>query len=202
MSVRRGVLGGTFDPVHLGHLLAAQQVLEHLELERVYFAPAARPPHKLERQATAVEHRLRMLELAVEGNPDFAISRVDLDRPGPHYSADTVEILQREWGPEAQLWFILGADSLGDLSSWHQPERLVRTAWLAVVERPGYELELHELQHAVPGVIERIHFVPIPEMEISSSDLQERVRQGRSIRYLVPDAVEAYIRHHRLYRAG
>lgn len=199
---RRGVLGGTFDPIHLGHLVAAQEALEHLSLDRVVFVPAGEPPHKQGRPLSAVGHRLRMLELGLEGNERFQISPIDLERPGPHYSADTVEILAREWGPEMEIWFIMGMDSLRDLGSWHEPQRLIRTARLAVAERPGVQLDLHRLQHEIPGLMERLHFLPIPEVEISSSDLQARVAEGRSIRYMVPDKVEAYIREQGLYREG
>lgn len=199
--IRRGVLGGTFDPVHFGHLLSAEQAREHLDLDRVVFVPAGTPPHKRSRSTTPVGHRLRMLELAIQDNPHFEISRVDLDRPGPHYTADMLELLAQAWGPQVELWFIMGIDSLIELTSWHQPQRLIQHARLAVAERPGFPLDLHQLQHAIPGVMERIHFIPIPELEISSSDLQTRAREGRSLLYLVPGEVEAYIRQHRLYRA-
>lgn len=201
MTVGRGVLGGTFDPPHLGHLLSAEQALEHLDLDRVVFVPAGQPPHKRDRETTAVEHRLAMLELAIQGSGHFEVSRVDLDRPGPHYTADTLEILAAGWGPGVEIWFVMGIDSLADLTEWHEPGRIVRAARLAVAERPGVPIDLHRLQHAIPGIMERVHFIPIPELEIASSDLQERVRRGRSIRYMVPERVEAYIREHRLYGA-
>lgn len=198
--IRRGVLGGTFDPVHFGHLLSAEQAREHLELDRVVFVPAGEPPHKRARSTTPIEHRLRMLELAIGDQPHFEISRIDLDRPGPHYTADMVQLLSQEWGAEVELWFIMGIDSLADLTNWHEPERIIEHARLVVTERQGFPLDLHRLQQAVPDIMERLHFIPIPELEISSSDLQTRVRQGRSIRYMVPGEVEAYILQKGLYR--
>ncbi len=200
MIRRLGILGGTFDPVHHAHLVAAQEAHHQLELDRVLFIPAGAPPHKPNRPLSAAHHRLQMLELAIADQPHFAISRVDLDRPGPCYTVDTLALLRSEWGPTPTFFFIEGADSLADIPTWYQPQRLLDLCELAVVERPGVELDLLQLERQLPGITSRIQWVQMPLLEISSSGLRTRVRAGRPISYLVPPAVEAYIREHGLYR--
>ena len=202
MSPRLGILGGTFDPIHHGHLVAAQEVLYQLRLDRVLFVPAGDPPHKPSRPVSPAPHRVRMVELGTAGRDDFVLSRVDVDRPGPHYTVTTLRLLRQEWGPEASLYFIEGTDSLADILSWHRPERLIELAELAVVERPGVQLDLGELERHLPGLRERIHWVRMPSLEISSTDLRARVREGRPISYLLPAAVEAYVREQGLYRTA
>lgn len=199
MIRRLGILGGTFDPIHHGHLVAAQEAHHQLELDRVLFVPAGDPPHKLSRPLSAAHHRLRMLELAIAGQPHFAISRVDLDRPGPCYTVDTLTLLRSEWGPGPTFFFIEGADSLADILSWHQPQRLIDLCDLAVVERPGVEIDLSQLERQLPGITSSLHWVRMPSLEISSTDLRARVRAGRPISYLLPAVVEAYIREHGMY---
>jgi nicotinate-nucleotide adenylyltransferase len=200
MIQRLGILGGTFDPVHHAHLVAAQEARHQLELDRVLFVPAGAPPHKPNRPLSAAHHRLQMLQLAVADQPHFAISRVDLDRPGPCYTVDTLALLRSEWGPAPTFFFIEGADSLADIPTWYQPQRLLDLCELIVVERPGVELDLPQLERQLPGITSRIHWVQMPLLEISSTGLRARVRAGRPISYLVPPAVEAYIREHGLYR--
>lgn len=197
---RLGILGGTFDPIHHGHLLAAEEARYQLALDRVLFVPAGSPPHKTKRAITPAHHRLRMVELAIAGKPYFGLSRVDLERPGPHYTVDTLALLRAEWGPEPAFFFIEGNDSLLDVPDWRQPWQLIELCELAVVTRPGAEIDLVELERQVPGLTARIHWVPMPLLQISSSDLRVRVREGRSISYLVPPAVEAYVEAHGLYR--
>ncbi|MCL7454903.1 MAG: nicotinate-nucleotide adenylyltransferase [Anaerolineae bacterium] len=200
MSPRLGVLGGTFDPIHHGHLVAAQEVLHQLRLDRVLFVPAGDPPHKPSRPVSATHHRVRMVELGIAGRADFVLSRVDVDRPGPHYTVGMLQLLHREWGPGATLYFIEGTDSLADILSWHRPEQLIALADLAVVQRPGVEVDTDAVERQLPGLRERIHWVQMPSLEISSTDLRARVREGRPISYLLPAAVEGYVREQDLYR--
>jgi nicotinate-nucleotide adenylyltransferase len=197
---RLGIYGGTFDPIHHGHLLAAEEARHQLALDKVLFVPAGVPPHKPTRPISPASHRVRMVELAIAGNAHFALSRVDVDRPAPSYTVDTLELLRAEWGPGPRFFFIEGPDSLSDLVSWYQPQRLIELCELAVVERPGSEIDLASLEKRLPGLSDRIYLVKTPLLEISSSDLRTRVRAGRSISYLVPSEVEAYIRQHGLYR--
>jgi nicotinate-nucleotide adenylyltransferase len=200
MSQRVGILGGTFDPVHHGHLVAAEEARHQLDLDRVLFVPAGHPPHKPRQPITPAHHRLRMIELAIAPNPHLALSRVDLDRPGPSYTVDTLDLLRAELGPDALLFFIQGADLLADILTWHQPQRLIQLCQLAVVERTDAEIDLEHLEERLPGLASRIHWVRMPGLDISSRDIRARVRQGRPISYLVPGTVEAYILEQDLYR--
>lgn len=197
---RIGVIGGTFDPIHYGHLAAAEEVRVKMDLERVLFVVAGMPPHKLDEEVTRVEHRLTMVSLAIASNPYFELSRVDVDRPGPSYTVDTISILQGQLGQETAMFFIMGLDSLSELLTWHQPERLIRLCRLVAVSRPGFEIDLAELETSVPGITSRVDIIDMPEMDISSSELQERVRDGLPIKYQVPEEVERYIMEHGLYR--
>jgi nicotinate-nucleotide adenylyltransferase len=199
MIQRLGVLGGTFDPIHHGHLVAAQEACYQLELDQVLFVPAGTPPHKPAGPITHARHRLRMIELAIADRPCFALSRVDVDRPGPHYTADMLQLLKDEWGPDMTLFFIEGSDTLADIQSWHQPQRIVELAEIAVVDRPGAELDLACLEQHLPGLGARLHRVSMPLLDISSTDLRQRVREGRPIDYLLPHEVKDYILEHELY---
>lgn len=198
--MRVGVLGGTFDPIHIGHLVSAEEVRVELGLERVVFVPARLPPHKLDHTVSPVEDRLAMVELAIASNPHFAVSRVDIDRFGPSYTVDSIELLRDEWGPGVEIYFIMGSDSLLDILTWHNPRRLIRLCRFAVVSRPGYQVDLDELDALLPGMASRVQILNAPELAISSTDIQRRVREGLSIKYQVPEAVEDYIYQHKLYR--
>ena len=200
MSRRVGVLGGTFDPVHYGHLVAAQEAHGQLALERVLFAPVGHPPHKLDEPLSPIHHRVRMVEMAIAGEARFALSRVDVDRPGPHYTADMLGLLRQAWGADVCLFFIAGSDSLADFLDWHGPERIIEQAELAVVKRPDVEINVGALERALPGLGERLHWVQMPCLDISSTDLRARVRQGRPISFFLPPAVEAYVLEQGLYR--
>ena len=197
---RLGILGGTFDPIHHGHLVAAQEARYQLGLDLVLLVPAGNPPHKPSRPISAAVHRLKMVELAIAGTPHFALSRVDLDRPGPCYTVDTLALLREEWGSGPTLFFIEGADSLAEITTWYRPRRLIQLSDLAVVRRPGVDLDLDRLEAELPGLGQRLHWVQMPQLEISSSDLRARVRDGRPISYLLPESVEAYISEQGLYR--
>jgi len=197
---RIGVIGGTFDPIHYGHLAAAEEARVRVNLEKVLFAVAGLPPHKLDEEVTPVEHRLAMVQLGIFSNPDFELSRVDVDRSGPSYTVDTISILQEQWGQGTEMFFILGLDSLVEVPTWHQPERLIQLCHLVAVARPGFEVDMRQLEDSVPGISSRVEIIGMPEVDISSSDLQRRVREGLPIRYQVPEEVERYIREHRLYQ--
>ena len=197
---RIGVIGGTFDPIHYGHLAAAEEARVRVNLEKVLFAVAGLPPHKQDEEVTPVEHRLAMVQLGISSNPDFELSRVDVDRSGPSYTVDTISILQEQWGQGTEMFFILGIDSLVEVPTWHQPERLIQLCHLVAVARPGFEVDMRQLEDSVPGISSRVEIIGMPEVDISSSDLQRRVREGLPIRYQVPEEVERYIREHRLYQ--
>jgi len=197
---RLGVFGGTFDPPHIGHLILAEIAADDLGLDCVIFVPAAAPPHK-RRAAVRVsaEHRLAMTERAIAGNPRFALSRVDVDRPGPHYSVDMLRLLAGQY-PASALVFLVGADSLQDLPTWSRPAELIRLASLGVMRRPGVVPDLSLLEQDIPGVMDRVEWVDAPLIDIASSTIAELLASGRSIRYQVPDAVCDYIEMHGLYR--
>jgi nicotinate-nucleotide adenylyltransferase len=198
-AARLGIMGGTFDPIHHGHLVAAQEACFQLDLAQVIFVPVGIPPHKPRRPISAAQHRLRMIELAIAGRPCFDVSTVDLDRPGPCYTVDTLELLRLERDPNAKFFFVEGADSLLDMPSWYRPQRLLELCELAVVGRHGSEIDLARLDSQLPGLSDRVHWVDMPRLDISSSDLRARVRECRPIAYLVPAEVEAYIREQKLY---
>jgi nicotinate-nucleotide adenylyltransferase len=200
-GMRLGILGGTFDPIHHGHLVAASEVHHQLDLDRVLFVPAGNPPHKPHRPITPVNHRLRMIQLAIAGRLHFSISRVDVDRPGPCYTVDTLRLLRAAWGSEPALLFIVGVDSLTEIVTWYQPQSLLELCELAVVERPGVLVDPASLERELPGISSKIHWIRMPGLEISSSELRARVREGRPISYLVPAPVERYILEQGLYRS-
>jgi nicotinate-nucleotide adenylyltransferase len=199
-SVERiGIFGGTFDPVHLGHLIVASEMRHALALTRVLFVPAGRPPHKPGAPITADAHRVAMLDLALSPIPTFEISRLDLDRAGPSYTADLLTILHA-FHSAAELLFLMGADSLRDLPTWHDPARILSLARLGVARRPGVRIDLAAVTTAVPATRGRIHLVDIPLIGISGTDIRRRVGQRRPITFHVPAAVEDYIHAHHLYR--
>lgn len=195
---RIGVLGGTFDPVHNGHLHVANALREALDLERILWVPAGQPPHKTGQIVSSDRDRLAMLDLALSGSAVDQINTIDIDRSGPSYTADTLEILAECLAP-ARLFFLMGEDSLRDLPTWHDPERLLRAAELAVAARPGVDADLASIARQIPSVQSRIHLVPTKEIAISSSEIRRRVGEHQSIHELVPPPVEAYIRDHGLY---
>ena len=195
-----GILGGTFDPIHYAHLAIAEEARTQVGLERVVFVPAGQPPHKLDEVITPAHHRLAMLKLALASNPHFLISQVDLERPGPCYTADTLALLQEKWGPEAELYFIIGADSLLEMHTWYHPERIIELARLIVAPRLGRSFHLAQLEKSLLGLSRRVLTIQTPLLEISSTDLRRRVREGKSIKYYLPEEVEAYIFEHGLYR--
>lgn len=193
-----GILGGTFDPIHHGHLLIAEEARESLGLERVLLVPAAQPPHKPDRPVTPPAHRLAMAELAVAGNPWFSVSPVELERGGASYTVDTLEALRA--AGTADPWFILSSEALLDFPSWREPDRILRLARLAVVPRAGAEpLDGHWLRRHLPSAGDRVRFLAGPLLPISGSVVRRRAAAGRSVRYLVPEPVARYIAEHGLY---
>ena len=199
-----GILGGTFDPVHFGHLAIAEEAREQLGLERVLFIPAPDAPLRPGPAAASARHRTRMVDLAVAGNPFFAVDRLELGRPGPSFTVDTLEQLaarEREAGREPDLWFILSAEQLRKLPQWRSPDRLLELCRIAVVPRSGTDMPGPAwVESQFPGRGDRVVPLEGPLLPVSGTAIRERLRLGRSVRYLVPDAVIAYIEDHGLYR--
>jgi nicotinate-nucleotide adenylyltransferase len=202
--MRIGLFGGSFDPVHLGHLLLAECCREQGMLDEVWFLPAAVPPHKQQRQSAPAEDRLAMLQLAIGGHEAFRICRLEIERGGVNYTVDTLETLAQEH-PEHEWFFLMGGDSLADLPQWRNPARICELATPLVAQRPGSPpINFGRLQGIVSQArLEQIrqHVVELPQIGISSSSLRRRVAEGRSIRYRTPRAVEKYIETHGLYRS-
>ncbi|MFN8472473.1 MAG: nicotinate-nucleotide adenylyltransferase [Anaerolineae bacterium] len=198
---RVGVFGGTFDPIHIGHLIAAEEARIVCGLSRVVFMPAASPPHKQGRPITPAEHRLTMTELAIASHSRFSCSAMEMERAGPSYTVDTLAQLRARWGEAVDIVFIIGLDSLLALPTWREPQRIIEMARLAVVDREPFEVDMAALEAKVPGLAQRVDFIPIPLIAIAASELRERVRSGRSIKYQVPEAVEGYIYAQGLYAA-
>jgi len=200
--VKIGILGGTFDPIHMGHLAIAQEAAEELQLPRVLFIPAPRPPHKQKQAMSDVVHRVAMVRVAIEDNPLFQLSTVELERDGPSYTVDTLAQLRGVFGEETELFYIVGGDAPGDLLSWREPERILTLATVVVVTRPGYtETQIEQLRSRLPAARTRIRALSGPQYGISATDIRVRVESGRSIRYLVPPDVHSYIARHGLYRS-
>jgi nicotinate-nucleotide adenylyltransferase len=198
---RVGLLGGTFNPPHLGHLVCAQEAWAQLGLDRVVFVPVYEPPHKEAERDPGVEHRIELCRRAVGDDERFSVSRVETDVPGPSYTVDTLRRLH-ESSPEDELTFIMGGDMAHALPTWHEPEAVLSLATLGVAEREG--VGRNDIAERLAGLAgaERIRFFDMPRLDISSSLIRHRVAAGRPIRYLVPDAVADYIGSAGLYRDG
>ena len=196
-----GILGGTFDPVHNGHLKIAGEVMQALGLNRVVFIPAGQSPFKAEYAVTPADQRLEMLTLAVAGSSEYVVSTIEIERPGISYTIDTLIELQRQYDNGRELFFILGWDSLERFAEWREPTRIIEICSLVAVPRPGWQKpDLGQLEKDVPGVSSRVIFTDGPEIDISSSAIRELVAQGKSINSLVPDSVAEYIQKQNLYR--
>ena len=195
-----GVLGGTFDPIHSGHLIIAEEARLKLRLAKVLFVPAGRPWLKTDRAITPAAHRVEMVKRAIVANPYFELSTVEVECPGPSYSVETIAFSQQQLGAEAKIFFLIGWDSLAELPQWKEPTRLIQLCKLVAITRPGFSRpDLKALESLVPGVTQSVVWLDIPPVDISSSDIRDRVARGLSIRGLVPDAVERYIEEHHLY---
>ncbi len=196
-----GILGGTFDPIHLAHLIIAEEAWAQLGLREVVFVPAGDPYHRAHQPGAAAADRLAMVRLAVADNPHFRVSTVDIDREGPSYSVDTVADLQREYGPDERLAFLTGWDSLAEIHRWRTPNELARRCQLVAVRRPGVrDPDWTALEQAIPGARERILALDAPLLDISASAIRARIARGLPVRYRTPDAVIGYIRERGLYR--
>ena len=196
---RIGLLGGTFDPPHLGHLWLAEAARQTLELDKVLFLPAGQPPHKSADPISAVDHRLAMTALAVNGSSHFLLDVTDIERPSPHYTSTLLPLIQQKF-PAADLWLLIGSDSLRDLPIWHQPQTVIAQSRLATLPRPGITVDWVWLSLSVPGVDEIVDMLAAPTLDISSTAIRRWLSQGHSAPYLVPNKVLDYITHHRLYQ--
>ena len=197
--MRIGLFGGTFDPVHLGHLILAEQCREALALDQVQFVVAGSPPHK-PGDRTDAKHRLEMVRLAIAGHSAFVLSEIETNRPGPHYSVETLQAIRDEH-PDDLLFFLIGADSLADLPKWREPATIARLATIVVVNRPGLDLPIGSALPDFGPETLPLHSVAVPPIGISSSDIRARLKIGLSARYLIPRGVEAYLIEHSLYSA-
>jgi len=196
--VNIGVLGGTFDPIHIGHLVVAEEARIKLGLSEVLFVPAGQPWLKQDRDITPAVHRVEMVHRAIADNPYFKLSTLEVDHPGPSYSVDTLTLLQDQLSGEASLFFILGRDTLAELPLWKEPRKVVQLCRLVVPPRLGSR-DLRHLEKAIPGLLERVIQLDMPVIGISSSEIRQRLAQGLPIRYLVPRGVENYITEQRIY---
>ena len=195
-----GVLGGTFDPIHTGHLIIAEQARELLDLGKIIFIPAGQPWLKKKQDITPFKHRAAMVRRAIEDNPSFEICTIEGETSGPSYSVDTIGKLRRELGGQNPIFFILGYDSLAEMFLWHQPEKLVQLCHLVAIPRQGANLpSLESMETKVVGVKGKVILLDIPVINISSSQIRHKVSRGLSVRYQVPDAVDSYIKEHQLY---
>ncbi len=201
--MKTGILGGTFDPIHKGHLAVAEEVRARLNLDEVIFIPVGQPWRKAGSPISPAEHRVEMVRLAIAGRPSFSLSTVEVNREGPSYTIDTLKELMSMRGGEDELFFIVGWDSLADLPNWRAPEQIVRLCQLVAVPRPGYfPPDLKSLEDSVPAISERVILLDRPEVDVSASQVRERVARGLPISGLVPETVEKYIRENGLYMEG
>jgi nicotinate-nucleotide adenylyltransferase len=195
-----GVLGGTFDPIHIGHLKVAEEVTASLSLGEVIFVPAGQPWLKGDNLISPAKHRLEMLRLALAGKANFKLSTMEVDRPGPTYTVDTMAEFEAELGSRDELFFILGWDNLTQLPRWHEPSRLIKLCRLVAVPRVDYPPpDLTALDAVIPGLSQRVILLEKPRIDINASEIRQQVARGLSIHHLVPAAVEGYIKEHRLY---
>jgi len=194
-------MGGTFDPIHCGHLLMAEEARQGVGLDQVVFVPNGRPAHKKPYEVSPAEDRYAMTLLATASNPNFVCSRVEIDRPGPSFAIDTVRQIRRDHPGLDELYFITGADAILQILTWHDYENLIRECRFIAATRPGFQLD-HLAEAVDPDFLNVVTFLPIPGFDISSTEIRRRVREGRAIKYLVPDAVETYIAEKRLYAAS
>ncbi len=201
MTARRiGLLGGTFDPPHYGHLIAAQEAAWRLGLERVLFLPARQNPLKAGEPTTPPDERCEMVRLAVAENERFSLSRLDLDRPPPSYTVDLLAAAKQQVGSDTELFFVVGGDILDELARWYRPDEIVRQAVLVVVARPGWPApDISRAERSIPGAARRIVSLATPGVDIASTEIRDRVRTGKPITYLTPPEVERYILERGLY---
>jgi nicotinate-nucleotide adenylyltransferase len=197
---RLGIFGGTFDPPHVGHLILAAEARDQLELDCTIWVLTPDPPHKHGKRITLIEHRLAMVDLAISDDEAFSLSYVDIDRPGPHYTVDTIKILKDEYSDHA-LIYLMGGDSLHDLPNWYKVDQFLSTLdGIGVMRRPGDDIDISELMHALPQLEEKLNFVTAPLLEISADQIRRRARQKRTYRYYVLPKIYEYICKHKIYK--
>jgi nicotinate-nucleotide adenylyltransferase len=198
--MRVGIFGGTFDPPHVGHQILAEEAADQMGLDLVLWVLTPYPPHKTSKKISPVHDRMSMVLLAIAGNAGFNLSRVDIDRPPPHYAADTVQLL-REKSPRDEFIYLMGADTLTDLQNWHEPKRFVSLCHgIAVMGRPGESTDFQTTGHDIPGLFDKVHLLKTPLIEVSGSEIRERVALGKPVRYFLPENVYHYILNHKLYQ--
>ena len=200
MDRRLGIFGGTFDPPHIGHHILAAEALSQLRLDKVLWVLTPDPPHKRGRAISPLKDRLEMVSAAIEEYPDFELSRIEIDRPPPHFAVDTVRLLLQQ-NPHANIVYLMGGDSLSDLPDWYNAKEFVsRCHAIGVLRRPGYDIDLHILENQIPGIKNKIEFVETPLIEVAASDIRRMVKTGKSVReHLHPD-VHRIIKEHNLYQ--
>ena len=197
---RLGIMGGTFDPIHYGHLVTAEQAREALALDLVLFMPAGSPAFKQDREVTSPEDRYAMTVLATAANPSFYASRFEIDRPGVTYTVDTLNALRSAYPENVHLYFITGADAIIDIVTWHDAAEIASLATLIAATRPGYDIRQAQARIAASGIDFDVRYIQIPALAISSTNIRDRVRLGKSVRYLTSESVMGYINKNRLYR--
>ena len=199
---RLGIMGGTFDPIHYGHLVTAEQAREALDLDTVLFMPAGEPAFKLDKEVTPGEDRYAMTVLATAANPSFIASRFEIDREGVTYTADTLRILRDYYPSNVKLFFITGADAILDIVTWHHARDIAHLATLIAATRPGYDIEQARERVDASGIAFDVRYIQIPALAIRSTNVRDRVRQGKSVRYLTSESVIGFIKKNGLYRSG
>lgn len=196
--MKLGIFGGTFDPPHLGHLILGAEALNQLRLERLLWLLTPQPPHKPGQEISPLAARLEMLTLALADEPRFEISRVEIDRPGPHYTIESLRLIQAQF-PAAELTFLMGGDSLRDLPGWREPAAILAACRLGVMRRPGDQIDLRALEARLPGLSRRVDFLDAPLLEISSREIRQRARENAAWRYYLPPKVYDYLQQNPLY---
>jgi nicotinate-nucleotide adenylyltransferase len=198
--MKLGIFGGTFDPPHIGHQILAAEARQQLGLERVLWVLTPTPPHKLGQDISPAEIRLELVQAAIQGEPGFELSRVDLDRPGPHYSVETVRLLRAQY-PGAELFFLIGSDSLHDLPTWHTPQAFLEALdGLAVMQREQETVDLSLLEMLLPGLGPKLHFISAPLFQVASSEIRMRIRGGLPYRFFLPESVYKLILEKHYYQ--
>jgi nicotinate-nucleotide adenylyltransferase len=198
--MRIGIFGGTFDPPHIGHQILAAEALVDLKLDQVLWMLTPDPPHKKLLKITPIEHRIRLVELAIEGNPSFALSTVDIDRDPPHYAVDTISILKGR-ASNIKYYYLMGLDSLNDLPTWHKPAEFIKLCHKIVVMMRHEEVyDPSRVEAAIPGLIKKVYFLKTPIIEISGTDIRARIEKGKQYRYFVPEKVYRYILTNQQYQ--
>ena len=197
--MRLGIFGGTFDPPHIAHLILAAEALSQLKIDRILWVLTPEPPHKLGQKITPLDIRLQLLKSALGDDPAFELSSVDIDRSPPHYAVDTMHLLAEQY-PGAELVYLMGGDSLHDLPNWHEPQQFIRSCkFLGVMHRPGGLARLDEVETKLPGISTKVRWIVLPLLQVSSTDIRQRIAEGRPYRYFLPASVYELIKSNGLY---